>query len=105
MRSYEKALKTIIVECQKTTSRNPLSSKDINCSESDILSLEDKGLIRITRYIHGDMRIDLTPSGKTYFEDLHYSRRQRWIDRLVGFLSGVSVTVVATLIVKQILGA
>lgn len=67
--------------------------------------LETGGYITVKRAWGGEL-ISVRPElrGKAYFAARAERRREKWLDRLCGFLSGVAVTVIADLIVRWLAG-
>ena len=67
MYGFEKALASIVVH-YNTSGRGYMLKSDLDIEEKDLLILESKNLIRLTRYIDGNARINLTPGGWLYYE-------------------------------------
>ena len=67
MYGFEKALASIVVH-YNTSGRGYMLKSDLDIEEKDLLILESKNLIRLTRYIDGNARINLTPDGWLYYE-------------------------------------
>lgn len=65
--------------------------------------LRAKGYVEIRR-AWGDDILDVFPtdSGKTYFQDRAARRREKWLDRLIGFIAGVLTTVAAHFIIEAL---
>lgn len=68
--------------------------------------LEDKKLIAVQ---YADLPdnfniniIKVLPAGFDFEPQISYDNWQRWIDRLVGFVSGVAATIVADLLLRQL---
>lgn len=63
-----------------------------------VLMAPDRGLVR--RNMTDSARFELTPRGLSALGSGRDAKRQRWLDRIVGFASGVAATVLAQVIVK-----
>ena len=65
--------------------------------------LEAKGYVKTRRAWGGDiLTVSVLDAGKTYFLDRASQKREKWIDRAIGFVAGVLTTVIGQLIVRWI---
>ena len=103
MRKFESALAALI-NYHHTSGKNFITNVDLDISDEILGILESKGLLRLTRYVDNAFRIDITPLGHNYFDDKAARCRRRWLDRLVGFISGVAISVAAGLIIYCVTG-
>lgn len=69
--------------------------------QESLALLETRGYVSVRRAWGGDI-VSVTASqrGRAYFIEKTERRREKWLDRLYGFLSGVAVTVIADLILR-----
>lgn len=82
------------------------SQLQANQKKLDALAfLESSGYITVQRALGGAF-ISIRPEahGKAYFVEKAQRRREKWLDRLYGFLSGVAATAIGGLIVQWLAG-
>lgn len=68
-----------------------------------VKGLEEKKLVEYARWSSGpSMGVALTQAGKTYKELRFLAARERWKERLLGFLFGVASSVLIAFIVSRL---
>ena len=73
--------------------------------QESLALLESRGYLSVRRAWGGEI-VSVTASqrGRTYSTEKAERRREKWLDRLYGFLSGVAVTVIGELILRWLAG-
>ena len=63
--------------------------------------LEAKELVSVSRAWGGAViSVSLSPKGETFFQDRADRRREKWTDRIIGFVAGVASTVLAQWLIQ-----
>ena len=96
----------VILNTESHDTSEFFSQLQANQKKLDALAfLESSGYISVHRSFNGKiMSIRPEAQGKAYFVWKAQRRREKWLDRLYGFLSGVAVTVIGGLIVQWLAG-
>ena len=65
--------------------------------------LEAKGLVKVSRALGGDIVFfHLNPGSSAYLQDQKDSSREKWTDRIIGFIAGIASSVLAYFIIQGI---
>ncbi|MGN1167186.1 MAG: hypothetical protein ACI4S2_12535 [Lachnospiraceae bacterium] len=87
MKQFEKNLKLIQSNIQNLT--RSVNKSKLNISDDEIYFLKAKGLIETSRDYENDLRIMLSDSGITYFDDKRESRIKMLISWSINFAVAV----------------
>lgn len=115
--TQEKVLKKLISMVKSSDLDHLYRPKDFEkefpyLSESDLQIvldiLENKDLIHVSYADFPDSfniyTLSITPVGYDYYPQKSLTTREKWKERIVGFVSGVLITVIGEFILKLILG-
>ena len=73
--------------------------------QESLALLETRGYISVQRAWGGTIvSVSTSQRGNAYFTEKAERRREKWLDRLYGFISGVAVTAIGGLIVQWLAG-